>query len=419
MNSLLRTGWPFLLAGVVTMISFGSWWFFAPRPTQAGAASQAPQRTNSDDSAASPAPKHSTVYDPDPEHLWNRLHDTFRARIEGKEIDPWELDPFLWRSEDYLVSEKGHKAALEVLDEFIAKKGHTLIKDPRKRALLQRDLWALFDSLPVPRWGASQKHPQMKLATRLARIIPRLSLTADEIKKLPDNYAEAVAAKEAWFLPADLWKPKGPWVLLGDDNQMPLALSHIHFFGGRSTFFVFLRMPDGRAQTEKYLAALRKLAPGAAPDAFPPGTDAILMRQMQLIDDQGKPVTTNVTESLQLREGTFELKLNRRAFLAGKPSLKAIGEDDRERDLLLFFGYNAGQGPSNVLKTCSSCHGGMKDILSLNSYRRFRPLYLTPTAKPDLLPSTREQEEARCRGWKANRYEWGLLQGLKQSGPID
>jgi hypothetical protein len=250
----------------------------------------------------------------------------------------------------------------------------------------------------------------------VARIIPLLSLTADEIEKLPDNYAEAVAAKEAWFLPADLWKPNGPWVLLGDDNQMPLALTHIHFFGGRSTFFVFLRLPDGREQTAKYLAALRRLAPGAAPDAFPPGTDAMLVRQMQLIDDQGKPVTTNVTESLRLREGEFELKLNRRAFLAGKQSLKAIGEDDRERDLLLFIGNNAGQGPSKALRACGGCHQGMKDILSLNSYRRFRPLYLTPTAKPDLLPSTREQEEARCRGWKANRYEWGLLQGLKQSG---
>src|ERR1700722_4432342 len=131
MDSLLRAGWPLLLAGVVAVISFGSWWFFAPQPTRAVAASLVLQRTNSDDAAASTAPKHSTVYDPDPQHLWNRLHDTFRARIWDKETDPWELDPFLWRNEDDLSDEKGQKAALDVLDEFIAKKGHTLIKEPR------------------------------------------------------------------------------------------------------------------------------------------------------------------------------------------------------------------------------------------------------------------------------------------------
>jgi hypothetical protein len=406
MNSLFRTRWPLLLTGVVAVISFGCWWFFAPRPARAG--------------AAPPAPQHTTVYDPDPQHLWNRLHDTFRARIEGKETDPWELDPFLWRNEDYLAGDKGQKAALDVLDEFIAKKGHTLIKDPLKRALLQRDLWALFDSLYVPRWAAAQKNPQLELAARVARIIPRLSLTAEEIKKLPDNYAEAAAAKEAWYLPADLWDPKGPWVLLGDDNYMPLALTHIHFLGGRSTFFVFLRLPDGREQTEKYLAALRKLAQGAAPDPFPPGTDAALVRRMQLIDAQGKRVTTNVTESLQLRGGPFELKLNRRAFLAGKPSLKAIGEDDLERDDLLFMGNNVGQGPSKVRGSCfAGCHQGMKDVNGLNSYRRFKPLPLTPTAKPDLLPTTRAEEESRNRAWKGYRYEWGLLQGLIQNGPRD
>jgi len=405
MNSPFRTRWPLLLLNVVAVISFGSWWLFAPQPTRAAAALHTPQYTN--------------VYDPDPKHLWNRLHDAFRARIEdGKESDPWELDPFLWRNDDYLASAKGQKAALNVLDEFIAKNGHTLINDPLKRALLQRDLWTLFDSLNPPRWGAARKNPQMELATRLARIIPRLSLTADEIKKLPDNYAEAVAAKEAWFLPADLWEPKGPWVLLGDKNLMPLALSHVHFFGGRSTFFVFLRVSDGREQTQKILDDLRKRAPDAQPAPLPPGTQVALVRQMQLINDQGKQVTTNVTESLQMRQGSFELKLNRRAFLAGKPSLKVIGDDDRERDYLLFMGGNAGEGPSKIRDSCFHCHQG-EGINSVLSYRRFKPLPLTPTAQPELSASKREEEAMKNRVWKSNRYEWGLLQGLIQNGVRD
>ncbi len=419
MNIIFHSSSRIPLTCVVAVISGCCWWILAPRSTPAAGDDPAPRQTKVDDAQALASPRRTTVYDSDPQHLWNRLHDTFRARIGGNTGDPWELDPFLWRSEDYLADEQGRNTALKVLDEFLAKNGHTMIKDPLKRALLQRDLWTLFDTLRPPKWDAGQKNTQTELATRVARIIPRLSLTAEEIENLPNNYAEAVAVKEAWYLPADLWNPKGSWVLLGDNDQMPLALSHLHFFGGRSAFFVFLRLPNGREQTKKYLAELRKLAPGAEPEAFPAGTDAALVRQMQLIDDQGKPVTTKVTESVQMLEGPFELKLNRRAFLAGKPSLKAIVEDDSERDYILFIGSNLGEGPSKVRRSCFSCHQGMKDIYSLNSYRRIRPIPLTPTVKPDLLPTTREEEETRLREWKGNRYEWGLLQGLMRNGARD
>src|SRR5262249_24436345 len=389
---------------VVALGWFCFWLSLAPRPIP----------------AAAPVSQGTTVYDPDPKHLWNRLHDAFRARSEdGKESDPWELDPFLWRNEQYLASKKGHQSALKVLDEFIASNGHTLSKDPLKRALLQRDLWTLFDSLYVPRWGAALKDPQMKLATRVARITPRLSLTAGQIKKLPNNYAEAVAARKAWFLPIDLWEPKGPWVLLGDAARLPLALNHVHFFGGRSTFFVFLRLPDGREQTQKYLNALRKLAPGATPAPLPSGTQVALVRQLQLIDEKGKPVTTNVTESLRIRPGPFELKLNRRAFLTRTPSLKVVGDDDRERAYLAFMGNNAGEGLTKIRSTCSSCHGGAEGINSVLSYRRFKPLPLLPTVPPELIASKREEEEMRNRAWKGNRYEWGLLQELTQASARD
>jgi hypothetical protein len=364
--------------------------------------------------------------------LWNRLHDAFRSRTEdGEAGDPWELDPFLWRSDKYLAGEKGLKPCLAVLDEFIAKNGHTMIKDPLKRALLQRDLWALFDTLYVPRFAAARKDPELELATRVARILPRLSLTAEEIKKLPDNYAQAVSARtpparpdlerpEAAFLPGDLWDPGGPWVLLGDEAGMPLALTHAHFFGGRSTFYVFLRLGDRREQTLKYLDGLRKQAPDDKPAPFPSGARVALVRQLQLIDDQGKRVTTHVTESLQMRtaEGVFEIKLSRRALLAGEPGLKAVGPDDRERDYLLFMGGNAGQGPSKVLRSCFHCHQG-EGINSVLSYRRFQPLPLTPRAEPVLTAAKREDEDRWTRAWKGSRYEWGLLQGLIQTAARD
>ncbi len=396
MNSRSRTRWPLLLTGVVVGL-LGSCWSVAPRSTGDAGTPSAPHRTR--------------IYDPDPQHLWNRLYEASRALIKGAETsDPWELDPFLWRSDAYVFTGEAQKTALEVLDDFIAKDGHTLVNDPLKRALLQRDLWMLFDSLEPPRWGAARKNPQTELAKRVARIIPRLSLTTEEIKRLPNNYAEAVAAKEAWFLPSGLWEPKGPWVLLGDESHLPLALNHVHFFGGRSTFFVFLRMPGGREKTEQLLDNLRKRGPDATP--LSAETQVVLVRQMQLINDQGKPVTTSVTESLQMRgQGVFELKLSRRAFLEGKPSLKVVGEDDRERDYLLFMGHNAGDGPSKVLNSCFHCHQ-RRGINSVLSYGRFKPLPLTPTVSPALIATKREDEEMGSRVWKGNRYEWGLLRGL-------
>jgi hypothetical protein len=230
---------------------------------------------------------------------------------------------------------------------------------------------------------------------------------------------QAVAAKEAWFLPADLWEPQGPWVLLSDEAQLPLALTHVEFFGGRSTFFVFLRLPEGRKQTLTFLDDLRKRGPDDKPLPLPSGTQVALVRQMLLIDDRGRLVTTNVTESLQMRDGTFELKLSRRAFLAGKPSLKRVGEEDRERAYLLLMGNNIGNGSSKVLESCGRCHGGMNGINSVLSYQRFKPLPLIPTAKPTLVASTREDVEMLSRVWKANHFDWGLLQGMMQNSARD
>jgi hypothetical protein len=290
MRSLFRTRRPLLLVTLVAVGGFTSLRALAPPPTRA---------------AAPPAPPGVAIYDPDPNHLWNRLHQALRAVVGGgPSSDPWELDPFVHREDEYVYDGKAQKNALAVLGEFLAKDGHTLVKDPLKRALLQRDLRTFFDSLTVRRLAAVQRGPRMELAVRLARTIARLRLTADEIKKLPDNYAEAVAVKAAWFLPRDLRDEKGPWVLLDDAWHQPVALGHAQFFGGRSTFFVFMQLPGGREPTLKFLDDLRKQGATAS---LPSGTRFALMRQMQVIDEGGKLVTTNVTECLQLRgQGVFD-----------------------------------------------------------------------------------------------------------------
>jgi hypothetical protein len=305
--------------------------------------------------------------------------------------------------------EKGenYKRAVAVLDEFIAKRGDQLITDPRKRALLQRDLWALFDQVAGSRVLVVKDKisAEMELARRVAKILPRLALTTDQIKALPDNYAEAVAAKKFpdWFEAGRLWDADGPWVLLGTKDGVPLAQTHVELFGGRSAFFVFLRLPEGRDQTRKYVA---KLGSNETAPKIPVGYFA-LVRQMQLIDDRGRIARTPVMESLQFRGlGEHELKLSRKEFIAGKPSLAALGQEDRERDYIALLRRNVGPGRCKVLSTCTKCHAAD----TMQSYvRHLPPLQLI---KPRITTSKRDDEALHARIWKMNRYEWGLLQGL-------
>src|SRR5207302_2058001 len=88
-----------------------------------------------------------TVYDSDPYHLWNRLNDALfvRAGPDGIKYGPEELDVLYWHRTMNLLTGASYQQATNVLDEFIDSHGEKLVRDPLKKALLQRDLWALFD----------------------------------------------------------------------------------------------------------------------------------------------------------------------------------------------------------------------------------------------------------------------------------
>jgi hypothetical protein len=386
------------LLAAVCLTALGVFAADSPLPTRTVRAADPPREAPS-----------VTVYDPDPKHLWNRLHEALCVRLDGDAPDePGQLDPFRWQRSPYEEKGERYKRAAAVLDEFIAERGDKLITDPRKRALLQRDLWVLFDTVAPSRFlvAPDKADGEIELAARVAKVLPRLALTADQVKELPDTFAEAVAAKKFpdWVDAGRLWDADSPWVLLGSDERVPLARTHVELFGGRSAFFVFLRLPDGREQTKKYVAELR--AGGTAPK-LPAGAYFALVRQMQLIDDHGRITLTPVVETVQLRGlGAHEFKLSRKDFLAGKPSLTALGEDDRERDYLTFLGRNAGQGRGKVLNACGTCHGPD----TFQSYERQLPP--AQSVHPALAASNRDEEALRARVWKKDRYEWGLLQGL-------
>jgi hypothetical protein len=81
-------------------------------------------------------------------------------------------------------------------------KGEKLIDDPLKRALLQRDLWLVFNWLEgrhdefaePPLDAKAARAAQERLRRPLAAVIGRLALSPKQIRELPDNYAAAVAS---------------------------------------------------------------------------------------------------------------------------------------------------------------------------------------------------------------------------------
>ncbi len=60
----------------------------------------------------------STLFDPNPEHLWNRLNRTLfirTAAFDGKTY-LHDIDPLFFPSTRYLIAEPSHSKAIEVLE---------------------------------------------------------------------------------------------------------------------------------------------------------------------------------------------------------------------------------------------------------------------------------------------------------------
>lgn len=403
----------------------------------------------------------TTLYDPDPGHLWNRLHEVLFVRVDpktGERLGEDILDPLIWRESKYPLVGDSHAKILAVLDEFAAKRGERLIVDPRRRAALQLDLWFLFDWAETKMQGENSA-PARELAVRLATLLRRLALTPAEIEALGDNYAEAAKgipgdfdpAKPAEpFLPKDLFSGDGAWVSVEHDwrsESSSPAPRHEEAFGHRSAFSVFISLPGGRDATRAYLEKLKTfpnpvlweksspsdvtVAPSLNPavPSFPEGTRVALVRRALLITPEGRVEPTLLTLSVQLRvyqkiqpvnsardaQAVFEFSLQKKAWFARRSGgLHAYGPDEKDFNFVHFFGHGAdlierrdgaGASPAPVLQSCLNCHFDA-GVRSLQSYSRFNSL-------PAVLLESRHTEpygvsttkKILCR-------EWGVLTGL-------
>jgi hypothetical protein len=393
-------------------------------------------------------------YDADPGHPWNRLHDVLfmRTAPTGERYGAFELDPLFWENTRYLLTSPSREKALQVLDGFLRTHAERLIHDPLKRALMQRDLWALFDWSADPR-NRSDAEARGALQRRLAKLIRRLALSSEEIEQLPGNLSADPALASAGL--RGLSQSDGDWVLVGRPGDFA-APEHRAAFGGRSVFLVFVQFPGGREPALQYLKDLSEFTPALVyphdiPPAlaalgyprrlvtndqtvqFPAGTQWALVRRMCLIDKLGNIRMSPVVESIQVRryvtipspEEKFdalrdsqvaaEYQMDRvsppqlRAILPGEVDFqfvhfRSMGWDPLENSTLDVWQQNFRRYRSETLRTCKQCHTA-RGILSVNSYAQFG------TEANVLEPSTLDREMRATIEWKYRQFDWGRLGG--------
>ena len=372
------------------------------------------------------------VYDPNPDHIWNQVFRQFYRRTEkdGKEYGLSELDPLLWPDTTYLLKGTSNEEAIQILDEFLTTHAENLVKDPLKRAMFQRDLWAVSDWLAFQ--SSSYPFKSAALKTRLAQIIRRVALTKEQIASLPDNYTLTVQSgafpaafqadnPKAAFLPPGLFQSDSAWVPMGREGG-PIAMSHTEVFpfAGRSVFLVFVRSPDGRKATLDFIKTLN----ARGNPVTPIGTEVALVRRMLLIDDQGDLVLSPITETIQIRHFNpaqffHEYEVKRERLLSGL----ANSLDLKTEVFPLFMSHgdpfeNELPGlPITIPKLCSGCHfedppiPNSGNTLSIISYSRF-PIPLFDNEQPILFATNLIDESQTVINWKMKHPTWKRLKFL-------
>ena len=373
------------------------------------------------------------VYDADPDHLWNRVFRQLYRRTaeDGTEYGSEELDPLLWWDTTYLLEADSHQKAIDVLDEFLSTHAESLIRDPLKRAMFQRDIWAVFD------WLASQTEPyparRRDLEIRLAQIMKRVALPKNEIASLPDNYTLAVESgvfppsvevdhPETAFLPVDLFQPESVWVPIGREGG-PIAMTHTETFPffGRSVFLVFVRSPNGRAETLDFIESLKN-----EPNPVTPiGSKVALVRQMLLIDNEGQLILSPLIETIQIRhfsptQSFHEFELNRSRLFD-----EVAGGLDLKNELFMLFMshgdvfeiHDLPELKANIPAICKGCHFEYPPIPhsgntnSIISYSR-QPFSLPDNERPILFATTLADEAQTVITWKIKHSTWQTLESL-------
>ena len=376
-------------------------------------------------------------YSPDATHIWNRVHRRLLERHDalGKAWGCDEVDPLLWLESKHVLVGAAYTETVRLLDEFVSAHAERLIHDPLRRAIFQRDLWAVFDWLAQ----RTDDHPRQRaqLEHRLARLIKAVALSTEEIATLPDNYAQIRDSTTADGLP--LPGTSTGWLLIGREDGTPVAPMHSFAFP-RSLFLVYLKLPLAGSEPAAYLQAMRDYSRerpetddctshACNPPQFPVGSTLALVRRALLISTKGQPTISPITESVQLRrylgipphftidyngamQQVAEFQFTRRSLAQGRIELRRVGEDEPDFPVfdtqgIDFFEDRSIQGGSRTLCGCHGCHQGVGAI-SFTSYSR---VHFEHKVFFILMRATTEAQEASVATmYLQGRDSWKLLQ---------
>lgn len=207
-------------------------------------------------------------------------------------------------------------------------------RPPVARALMQADLWAVYDMLhaiPLTRSGSRGSTPDAIARTQrieelmplLARAIGALALTRPEIEALPDNYAAGARVGE---LPALFSRDSG-WMEIRSFHER----MHERAVMNRRVTRVFVK-PAVRLQSEA--AFLEELSRGQGQsDAV---SAAALVIQVLLIAADGAVVPSSITYEVQIRTAASDTYPEGRQILQYELSRRRLLFDPRQSGLIPF-----------------------------------------------------------------------------------
>ncbi len=373
---------------------------------------------------------------PDP---YDELYDVLMVRhaLNGVVYGGNEIAPMIFKFSAYPFDDKTYPRLSAALDALAPTKNQTY--SPVQRAVLQRQLWALFDATTPSRFVSRRPHEARRNAVRqrIAALIRQLALTRAEIESLPDAlHATAKAGKYATafdldkpthpFLPPDIGQEKSAWVCYSRGSS-PVNL-HARDSRWRSAFFQFIRLPGGRDNTIQYIDGWN------GQDVFPVGTQVALIEKAFLISDKGELVLSPMTLGLQLRAfrnveqtareaGTAtqcvaEFISRPRDYIRGKTlmaavsptdiRLKTLRSDGGKQDVLELV-RDPKKSVRPRLQQCANCHGGV-GIKSLGDFVAPRGTLKTLKRRSQqeiVRATTRAKQEDRS--WQLLRTTWGRL----------
>jgi hypothetical protein len=399
---------------------------------------------SSDTSFVPPYP--TTFFSEDPQHPWNQLYGMLflRPGLDGQIYGENEVDPLYWPETRYLLDGAVNKRAVKLLDGFNHGQAAGSMKDPIRRAWLQRQLWALFDHLVNVDIEAPSPST-LELSEKILQIMKNVALTHEAIATLPDNLVTEIANRDypADFDPAQSEKPFLPsgleadtdWVALGRADQSLLAPVHSNALSNRSVFTVYLNLAGGREATLSYLKKLHDQLSHPTANQLPQVpvfTKFALMRRALLINEAGEIEPSPIVESLQIRvmtdlvgtEALYFYLLNPTKLLQGKSSLIPLKKDDGVFDLALdplmvtyprdlltlkMRGLADFNGTAPRMN-CLNCHSAV-GIYSMNSYRQ---LFDRESSRPPDLESdpAGKNEINRTIHKKESDITWKVLRVL-------